>query len=343
MTTPHGRHWESLDGVPCPICRRAEATGFADVCDRLFGLVPGSFLLVRCLACLCVFQHPLPPAERLTSFYPDAYWWDAAHGAPARVQSWLLKMESIYREFVSRGHVRFLRRCARGRPSGEWRLLDIGCGSGTILSLARAAGFDAFGMDVSEAAVAAARRNYGLEVRQGRIGDTVWGGARFDFISMFHVLEHLPDPGTALNYAISLLRPGGSIVVQVPNIESVQAKVFGARWYGLDAPRHLINFSPEGLRLIMAQSGLRIVRQAGFSLRDNPASIASSLAPGLDPIGRRGRRLLKGAGTVVGDFLYLGLFLASVPFAWMESWMGRGGTIWVEARKTRDLGDEGRS
>jgi predicted SAM-dependent methyltransferase len=72
---------------------------------------------------------------------------------------------------------------------------------------------------------------------------------------MFHVLEHLPNPRFALEYAKGLLRPGGMLIIQVPNVSSLQARVFGRRWYGLDVPRHVINYTPKALSLLLEEMG----------------------------------------------------------------------------------------
>jgi SAM-dependent methyltransferase len=317
-------------GPACLVCATSDAGFYAVATDRLFSLAAGSFQLRRCRSCGCIFQHPLPDSIALASFYPRRYWWSA--DPRSDISATLGKIERAYREFVGLDHVRFLQRCARGGSRGR-SLLDIGCGSGTFLHLARKRGFVPYGMDRSEHAVAAARAQYDLPVRQGDIGSNLWEGHSFDFITMFHVLEHLPAPGKALEYASSLLKPGGSLILQVPNASSLQARVFGARWYGLDVPRHLINFTPRSLGILLDQAGCswKIVRR--FSLRDNPASLASSVAMRLDPIGRRGRG--KATNAIVEgvlEFLYLGLFLLALPPAWIESIFGRGGTIWVHAR-----------
>lgn len=235
---------------------------------------------------------------------------------------------------VAGDHVRFLLRCARGAPEIGRRLLDIGCSSGLFLSLARRKGFSCSGMDVSEEAVQAARGQYGLDVRKGSIGSDIWHEEKFDFVTMFHVLEHMADPEGALRYARNLLRPGGGLILQVPNFSSVQARIFGRRWYGLDVPRHLINFTPPGFELLLTAAGLKVKGRARFSLRDNPASIASSLAPCLDPISRaslpsRGGALVR----LAKETGYFGLVLLSLPFAFLEGMVGAGGTIWVFAQE----------
>jgi SAM-dependent methyltransferase len=245
----------------------------------------------------------------------------------------LLRLERAYREFVALDHVRFLRACVP--PSaGKARLLDIGCGSGTFLHLARKYGYDCHGMDVSVQAVAEAQRQYGLDVRQGTIGSELWESGSFDGVSMFHVLEHLIDARQALEYAGRLLKPGGTLIVQVPNAASIQAGIFGRRWFGLDVPRHLVNFTPAALTFLLHETGFRGRVESRFSLRDNPAALASSLAMGLDPIGRRGRgRKCSFFSNAVSEFLYLGLFAACLAPAWLESAIGRGATIWACAQK----------
>jgi 2-polyprenyl-3-methyl-5-hydroxy-6-metoxy-1,4-benzoquinol methylase len=319
--------------VSCPICHAPDAVAGSPGRDRLFNMVPGIFSLFRCKSCECVFQHPLPDASALAKFYPQEYWWSEESGQirlPARL---FIKLERTYREFVAGDHVRFLDSCARENASGGKLLLDIGCGSGTFLHLAQAHGYIPHGMDISAKAVEIAHRQYGYPARQGEIGSSIWDDCRFDFITMFHVLEHLREPRQALRYAGRLLRPGGLLLIQVPNISSMQARLFKTRWYGLDVPRHLINFTPEALGILLQEMGFDFKLVPRFSLRDNPASIASSLVPWLDPIRRKGRcpdanPILNGAMEIA----YFGLFILSLPAALLESLCGYAGTIWAFAR-----------
>lgn len=321
------------DTPACPVCLVAGARFYAAGEDRLFRRAAGHYLLYQCRSCLCVFQHPFPDREAIAGFYPENYWRSAEPPFGKRTGRWLKQMERRYREFVAADHVRFLQRCARSRGVKEQRVLDIGCGSGLFLDLARRRGFICHGMDASAQAVRLVREQYGLDVRQGAVGEDIWGGLRFDFVTLFHVLEHLTDPRAAVTYAAAHLKPGGSLILQVPNLGSLQARCFGRRWYGLDVPRHIINFTPAGFRLLLKATGFQIQRAALFSLRDNPASIASSLAPGLDPISRAGRTAQSGAlPSVLKDFVYFGLVLACAPMALLEGILGRGGTIWVQAR-----------
>lgn len=330
----------SRDGAACcPLCFSNQASFFARCRDRLFDYAPGTFELYRCGSCKSIFQFPLPEAATLQRLYPEGYWW-ADEGSSASATTRIVsRLERVYRDFVNQEHVRFLIRAA-GNPrssSARGSLLDIGCGTGTFLHLARRAGFASHGLEISHQAAQMAREYYQLDVRQGGIGSDVWKSCSFDAITLFHVLEHLVDPAEALRFAASLLRPNGVLIVQVPNVDSYQCRVFGSRWYGLDVPRHIINFNPESLLLLLNRSGFEIDRIAHFSLRDNPAAIASSLIPQMDPIRLRARaRPMSGAPRMILSLAYLALFALALPLAFLESMLKHGGTILVSARAARN-------
>ena len=321
----------------CPVCHEPEATAGSLGKDRLFGLAPGVFPLFRCASCGCVFQHPLPEGSALAKFYPEEFWWSDKQESGSRVDRLLRRLEKAYRERVVADHVRFLDRCAREKPAGGMRLLDIGCGSGTFLHVAESHGFVPHGMDQSDQAIEIARRQYGFLLKRGAVGDPVWDDGRFDFVTMFHVLEHLPDPRSGLKYASGLLPPNGVLVLQVPNASSVQARLFGTFWRGLDVPRHVINYTPKALGLLLGEAGFEFRLKTRFSLRDDPAMLASSIAPRLDPTRRR-KGLLHSSPvfSAAKEIAYFGLCLLVAPAAFLESACGFGGSLWAYAWKKQE-------
>ena len=151
---------------------------------------------------------------------------------------------------------------------------------------------------------------------------------------MFHVMEHLYDPRAYLAAARELLAPDGRLVVQVPNAASWQARLLGRAWNGADIPRHLTDFRGRDLEKMMEGAGFEVLRRKYFSLRDNPAGLASSLAPSLDPMARRVRRVPESGGArLLKDLAYFALVVASLPFALVEAACGAGSTVMIEARK----------
>ena len=155
---------------------------------------------------------------------------------------------------------------------------------------------------------------------------------------MLHTLEHLANPRAILEEVARILSDQGRLVLQVPNIESIQFKLFGARWYGLDVPRHLVNYSSESLFRLLSESGFTIERVRHFNLRDNAPAFASSLFPSLDPVSRSVRARQNEShesllGAWLRDVLYLSAVVASYPLAVIEAALGRGATVMVEAKK----------
>jgi SAM-dependent methyltransferase len=92
----------------------------------------------------------------------------------------------------------------------------------------------------------------------------------FDQVVIWHVLEHLTDPKETLEEIHRILRPGGQVVVSVPNFSSIQGRWAGPTWFQLDLPRHLFHFPVRGLRQLMETCGFECVAEHHFSLRQNP-------------------------------------------------------------------------
>jgi hypothetical protein len=120
----------------------------------------------------------------------------------------------------------------------------------------------------------------------------------------------------------------------VPNAACWQFLLFGERWNGIDVPRHLIDFRAEDLDQLLDTCGFEVLRHKHFSLRDNPPGMATSIAPQLDPMSRRVRKIPETERQRFWKNLaYLGLVAASIPFTLLEAACRAGATVMVEARK----------
>src|SRR5262249_27417170 len=157
---------------------------------------------------------------------------------------------------------------------------------GLLLMMLRERGIDGTGLDQSYSAACVASKN-GVPVVCGSLDRAPFAPKSFRLVTMYHVLEHVPDPSAYLDAAHALLDLGGRLIVQVPNSHSWQAALFGRHWVGFDVPRHLHTFNETNLLQLLQSRGFEIRRRKHFSLRDNPAAFASSIAPALDPVARR--------------------------------------------------------
>jgi len=318
----------------CPVCLATNTAYFGQGTDWLFGTTEEKFSLHTCVDCRCVFIEPMPNSEKIASFYPLNYWWDEAETGLLR------RLEVKYRRIILLDQISFIAYAARQVSSSfgnSPRILDVGCGSAIVLALLKARGFIVEGLDVSFEASEIARRNHGIDVRVGTLDSEAFDNSKFDMVVLLHTLEHLPNPHRVLGQVRKLLRPAGRLVLQVPNVDSVQSRVFGVRWYGLDVPRHLIDYSRTSLFRLLDANGFEVERVRNFNLRDNAQALASSLFPSLDPIRRDARRrsaaLERGLGTWFRHLGYVAVVIASFLPAMAEAAIGRGATLMVQARK----------
>ena len=149
------------------------------------------------------------------------------------------------------------------------RLLDVGAGQGRFVVRARAAGYNASGIDPhrrfsgpgGEASAVVAPTS----VEQAQITPE-----SLDVVTLWHVLEHVDDPRDALERIAGWLAPQGGVIVAVPNLASLQARLGRERWYHLDVPRHRTHFTPAGLMALLGATGFEVVAVEHRLLEHNP-------------------------------------------------------------------------
>jgi 2-polyprenyl-3-methyl-5-hydroxy-6-metoxy-1,4-benzoquinol methylase len=145
------------------------------------------------------------------------------------------------------------------------RLLDVGCALGFFIDTAHKRGWAVDGVDISEHAVQYARDTLGLPARVGMLEDAGYPQAEFDVLTLWDVIEHVPDPVANLRYCASLLKERGLIVLSTPDVGSLVAKVAGARWMGYKlADEHLYYFSRRTLALALEKAGFELVELRGI-------------------------------------------------------------------------------
>jgi SAM-dependent methyltransferase len=294
--------------------------------DRLYGTTDEFFGVVECGGCRLIRLHPWPDADELRRYYPENYWFAPEASIAAR-------LEDRYRRFVLRDHVNFVLSALNGAVAGP--VLDVGCGGALFGRLLREANRQCLGLDFSHQAATVGSKHNGVPVVVADLSTAPFPRASFAAITMFHVLEHLYHPAAYVKAAAECLKPGGKLIVQVPNAASWQFKLFRQSWNGIDIPRHLIDFRARDIDALLARCGFEVLRHKYFSLRDNPAGLATTLAPSLDPMARRIRNTAESSRVrLLKDLVYLGLVGASIPFTLLEAACRSGSTVMVEARRT---------
>lgn len=153
-------------------------------------------------------------------------------------------------------------------------LLDVGCGSGQFLFLIKHAGWQVKGIDFDPQAVVAARQ-LGLDVDLGGLDILSGQQDAFDAITLSHVIEHVYDPADALKQCFRLLRSGGTLWIETPNLESTGHSLYGRNWRGLEPPRHLVLFTWLSLKSLLEQAGFIGIEPAPWRPEFKPLAIAS--------------------------------------------------------------------
>lgn len=275
--------WPAADTEAAPACRVCGGTRrerwLDGLTDRIFRAAPGRWTLWRCLDCGAATLDPRPTPASIGRAYsryythagaekhflvpgdrPDLRFKRAMHlsfynrhfghrHADALPFGWLLIAASRWRSVRAGHYIRHL-----PGPAPGARLLDVGCGDGGFLRVARAMGYEAQGLEFDPAAAAPARAR-GFTVHEGTVDAAPLAPGSFDQVTLNHVIEHLHEPAAVLARLRAALKPGGRIWLQTPNVASRGAQRYGADWRGLEPPRHLVLFGERSLHLALERAG----------------------------------------------------------------------------------------
>lgn len=209
--------------------------------------------LRRCIACGLVSVRELPGRDAIERLY-DASYFQSPDSAVVGYDDYAADRITIER--TAHRRLRLIERFAGGRGV----LLDAGCALGFFLAAARRRGWTVRGVDISAHATASARDVLGLDARTGTIEDAGFGPASFDAVTMWDVVEHLPDPVATLHEVRRVMRPGGILALSTPDAGSWPARITGARWMGYKlADEHLYYFDRRTMRLALEAAGFEVL------------------------------------------------------------------------------------
>jgi SAM-dependent methyltransferase len=224
---------------PCSHCASTAVTELFRSRDYRFATDTTEFRVVRCLRCRLVRLNPRPVEADIHRYYHDDF-----YRSQETPQEALRNMDGRLRAMA-----RHVTRYQRGR------LLDVGCFRGEFMEHLRAGhGWDVAGVEFSQRPP----NSYGLDIFCGDIADAPFADASFDVVTIWAVMEHVYDPAHTLRHVHRLLKPGGTVIVIVPNFHSLPARFM----IHDDIPRHVTMFTRRTLGRMLRTAGLRPIEWA---------------------------------------------------------------------------------
>ena len=240
-----------FEDVPCYLCGSSDREPFISAQDDLTGK-PGTFTFVTCGACGLRYQNPRVTLDHIGEYYDDQY---IAH---RKKRNW-----GLFTSLVEHGmnkldadKDRIVSRYLALDPRSV--VLDVGCAVGTFLQRIRQEyGSTVVGLDFKDLSSHPSLR--GVEFHRSLFYEALLATDRFDLVTMWHFLEHDYDPMRSLRTARRVLKPGGTLVIEVPRLDCRTFRWYGTRWPGLQAPQHTVLLDKAHLLQMVRTSGLEVV------------------------------------------------------------------------------------
>lgn len=235
--------YERLD--QCPICKSGNYNNFI-ICKD-YAVSQESFAIVQCKKCDFKFTNPRPSAESLGKYYSSENYVSHTNKGNNLINS----VYKLVRYYTINKKVKFI---DNFHSSGN--LLDIGCGTGFFIKRAKEKGWNVLGVEPSVSA-----REKISEKMQPFVYDSIKDiklKKHFHIITLWHVIEHIPDLEATLKKIKKLLHPEGKIIIAVPNANSWDAQYYKEYWAAYDLPRHLYHFSPDTMKNLLKSNKFKL-------------------------------------------------------------------------------------
>ncbi|AQG82610.1 methyltransferase [Spirosoma montaniterrae] len=236
--------------LACPLCNTTRFSPFLVCRDYLVS--QQDFAIQQCDNCGLRLTNPRPDLSEIGNYYKSyAYVSHNDQGGGL--------INSIYRtvrSYTLKSKLSLLNKLNAGVGS----LLDVGCGTGAFLETCQNGGWKIAGMEPDADAREVAEKKLNLSIAPSL--DSISSELKqFDSITLWHVLEHIPNLGETLEQLRQLLTEQGTLIIAVPNSDSYDATHYGRYWAAYDVPRHLYHFTPATMKQLVEKHGMRIQKQ----------------------------------------------------------------------------------
>ncbi len=236
---------DDLEKINCPLCAGREFSVFRDIFYRK-RKTGRMFKIVKCRNCGLVYLNPRVKKEFIKAYYPGGYY----HVNISNPED-VLKTSYEKEKLVLMKNFSLM-------DNKEGSLLDVGCSKGEFLENLKRYGWKNLrGVEFNGDCVEFAKERYNLDIFMGEFEDYS-EEETFDVITFWHSLEHFYDINSAVDKVDKLLKDDGALIISVPDIKSIQARIMGKYWYHIEAPRHTIYFDKTSLGKLLQRHNFLI-------------------------------------------------------------------------------------
>lgn len=250
----HGRHMPI-----CPVCKNEDWKKVHKI---------NLWDIEECTVCGFARIDPLPEQENRAEYFSK----DKVIGRNVRkktaIQRFSRTLKSLFKKVGRREKSGiFYKKLSKHLPP-ESKILDVGCGDGSFLKLAKER-FVCTGIEISEYLATIAREQKDIEVMVGNFITTDFGNKKYDGITLISIIEHLDDPIKAIEKCFDLLNPGGVLLLKTVNYGCLNCKIMKGDWTGFRPPDHVIYFTPSNLKRFLKRIGFSKMKASSWPFNDN--------------------------------------------------------------------------
>jgi 2-polyprenyl-3-methyl-5-hydroxy-6-metoxy-1,4-benzoquinol methylase len=243
---------EHIKLAHCPLCNAENHKFFLKVKDHM--ITKENFNIFECSSCGFHFTNPRPSLSNIGHYYKSEDY--VSHSSSKK--GFINSIYNFIRNYTIKQKVNLLKSLSK-----KTEVLDIGAGTGHFLNACKTNGFSVLGLEPDEDAVNFAKNNFQLDLKPLATLYDLESNSK-DFISMWHVLEHVYNLKQDFTEIVRVLKDDGFLIIAVPNMESYDAKIYKENWAAYDVPRHLYHFRKLDIEHLAKEYGLKLFDVKGM-------------------------------------------------------------------------------
>lgn len=243
----------------CDVCGSKNSKIIYENLNDYLSQKDGEFCLSECCGCGHAFLNKRPHEESIDYYYQDSYYTHSS-SAFSNEKKFISSFKGLLISIIMFPHkIMHGKSVESFEPKSSGNLLDIGCGNGEFLYEMSKKNWNLYGNDTDEKALKVAKVLVpDSKLLAEKVTFDTYKKNNFEMVMLSHVLEHVYNPNELLSIVNNILESRGLLVIRVPNYHSLERRIFGKYWRGLEVPRHLNHFTPSSIRKLIEKSDFNI-------------------------------------------------------------------------------------